>query len=90
MGQHHTDPSEPHLMETEPAVLSEAARILLVVIAGAGWLTISDQTISWVVSVVGVVASVALTGWTRKTVTPLAEPKTARGTPLAPISPPKP
>jgi hypothetical protein len=86
MGQHHTDPNEPHLMETEPAVLAEAARILLVVIVSAGWLTISDQTITWVVSVVGLAASVALTGWTRRTVTPLAQPRSASGLPLVPVS----
>lgn len=87
MSAHHLDPGEPRLAEAEPAALAEATRILLAALVTAGWLTIDSATMSWVVTAVGLLASVAATAWTRNRVTPLAAPRNAGGAPLAPAAP---
>lgn len=87
MSAHHLDPGEPRLADAEPASLAEAVRVLLAALIGAGWLTIDSATVNWIVTVVGLLASVAATVWTRRRVTPVAAPKTAHGRPLAPAAP---
>lgn len=66
----HTDPAEQPLLASEPAAAAEAARVILAVLVGAGWLTISSQATDWIISGVGLIASIALTYWTRSNVTP--------------------
>ncbi|WP_190816668.1 hypothetical protein [Saccharopolyspora pogona] len=56
--------------------------------AGAGWLTLDDATLASIVSVVNVLASIALTWWTRRKVTSLAHPRAVDGTLLVPAAPP--
>ena len=85
MGDHH-DPGEPRMTQAEPAAVAEAARVVLAILVGAGWLSIGDQTTEWIISVVGLAASVALTVWTRKLVTPVAEPKDITGNRLVPLT----
>ncbi|PKW15912.1 hypothetical protein [Saccharopolyspora spinosa] len=74
--------------QTEPAAIAEAVRIILIALVGAGWLTLDDTTLASIVSVVGVLASVALTWWTRRKVTSLAAPRATDGTPLVSAEPP--
>ncbi|MBB5157651.1 hypothetical protein [Saccharopolyspora phatthalungensis] len=74
--------------QTEPAAIAEVVRVILVALVGAGWLALDDATLASIVSVVGVLASVALTWWTRRKVTSLARPRATDGTPLVPAAPP--
>ncbi|GAB3472014.1 hypothetical protein [Actinophytocola sediminis] len=57
----------------EPARLAERARALLVLLVGAGWLTIDNATITTVASVAGLVASWLLSRFVRGRVTPVAK-----------------
>lgn len=87
MNAHHLDPGEPRLADAEPAALAEAARILLAALVTAGWLAIDSATVNWIVTAVGLLASVAATAWTRNRVTPLVAPRSTEGAPLAPAAP---
>lgn len=82
MSAHHLDPEEPRLGEAEPVALAEAVRLLLAALVTAGWITIDSATTNWITTVVGLVASVVATVWTRRRVTPVATPKSAEGRPL--------
>lgn len=73
------------LKATEPAKLAEFARAILAALVAVGWVTLDEQAIAAVVSVVALVGSWALTAFTRRRVTPLADPKAEDGTPLEPI-----
>ncbi len=85
----HQLADEPAKTQTEPASLAEAARVLIVLAVGAGWLSTGQaNTLTVALSALGVVASVALTWWTRRKVTSLARPRNADGTPLIPSAPP--
>lgn len=61
------------LKSTEPARWAELARMVLVTLVGLGWLTIDDEVINAVGTVVAAVASVFLSEGVRKTVTPVGK-----------------
>lgn len=87
MSAHHLDPGEPRFTDAEPAAFAEAARIILAALVTGGWLVIDSTTVSWLVTGIGLLASVAFTAWTRNRVTPLAAPRSAEGAALAPAVP---
>ncbi len=82
----HQQPEQPPATKTQPVSLAEAVRVVVVLLVGAGWLTLDDAAVNTVVSVVGVLVSVGLTWWTGRKVTPLAKPRSSEGVPLVPSS----
>lgn len=80
----HQQPDQPPATRTQPVTLAEVVRLVVVALVGAGWLTLDDAAVNTVVSVVGVVASIALTWWTGRKVTPVAKPRSSEGVPLVP------
>lgn len=56
------------LRNTEPARWAEVARALLALGVGAGWVTFDEQTVSWIVTGVGMGASTLLSRWVRSSV----------------------
>ncbi|WP_158882008.1 hypothetical protein [Amycolatopsis anabasis] len=62
------------LQDTEPARLAEFVRAVLVAVNAVGWATIPDTTVSAVVTVVSVLASLVLTKFVRSNVTPTPKP----------------
>lgn len=85
MSAHHLDPGEPRFTDAEPAAFAEAARIILAALVTGGWLAIDSSVINWLVTGIGLLASVAFTAWTRNRVTPVAAPTSSEGVPLAPV-----
>ncbi|MBB5159910.1 hypothetical protein [Saccharopolyspora phatthalungensis] len=83
----HTSPSEPMLSQVEPAAVAEGARMVLGTFVALGWITIDSTTINAIITGVSAVASVALTIWTRRRVTPAARPRDADRTALVPAPP---
>lgn len=81
----HHQPSEPSVTKTQPVGLAELVRMVVVLLVGVGWLTLDDAAVNTVVSVAGMIASIALTWWTDHKVTPTARPRSAEGTPLVPV-----
>jgi len=66
-------PPETSLMQTEPAAIAEGARWLLGILVTLGWVTLDDATTNAIITAVGALASIALTIWTRRRVTPMAK-----------------
>ncbi len=85
----HQQPDQPPATKTQPVTLAEAIRVVVVLLVGAGWLTLDDAAVNTIVSIVGVVMSIALTWWAGRKVTPLAKPRAGDGRPLAPVPPEK-
>lgn len=56
------------LRDTEPARWAELARVLLMITVGLGWVTVDEETINWIVTGVGMIASALLTRWVRSSV----------------------
>lgn len=76
-------------MHTEPAGFAELVRVLVALAVGAGWVTNGEANgLTVGLTGLGVLASVLLTIWTRRKVTPAARPRTADGTALVPAAPP--
>lgn len=57
--------------QTEPAMVAEAVRAVLVMLVTLGWITIDSETVNAIVSVVGVLLSIGLTIFVRSRVTPM-------------------
>lgn len=71
----HSGVLGPGRAQTEPAAVAEAARLILGALVATGWITIPDATVNAVVTLVGALASVGLTIWTRRRVSPVARPQ---------------
>lgn len=84
----HRAAGEPSLPRKEPPAVAELVRLLLLGAVGAGWLTLDSDTVTIIVSAVGVLVSIVLTWVARSKVTPEAKPRTDDGTPLVPAAPP--
>lgn len=74
--------TDPGLLSTEPAAISEAIRYVAGILVAAGWLTISDGTLNTIITIIGALVSLGLTFWTRAKVTPVAKPVDPEGAPL--------
>ena len=59
------------LTKLEPAAIAEAVRLVLVALVGLGWLTLDEPVVNAVATAVAAVASVVLTVFVRKNVTPI-------------------
>ena len=59
------------LTKLEPAAIAEAVRLVLVALVGLGWLTLDEPVVNSVATAVAAVASVVLTVFVRKNVTPI-------------------
>lgn len=64
---------QPTVVQSEPVMVAEAARGVLVAAVAAGWLVIPDTTINLIVSAVGLVGSVVASFLARRKVTPAAK-----------------
>lgn len=84
----HRATAMPSLPSKEPNAVAELVRLVLLAAVGAGWLALDDATVTAIVSIVGVLGSIALTVFARSKVTPEAKPRTSEGTPLVPAAPP--
>lgn len=80
-----TKTTDPSVISTEPVAVSEVVRYIAGILVATGWLTISDDTLNIIITVVGALLSLAMTIWTRKSVTPVAEPHNTAGNPLVPL-----
>ena len=72
MGE-HSSPAEPMLSRFEPAAVAEGARVVLGTLVALGWISLDDATTTAIITAVAALASVALTVWTRRRVTPVAK-----------------
>lgn len=72
MGEHNS-PAEPTLSRTEPEAVAEGARVLLGALVALGWISLDDATTNAIITAVAALASIALTHWSRRRVTPVAK-----------------
>lgn len=69
---HRLPPGDHRLTDAEPVMSAEGARLVLAAIAVASWIGLDSATASVIASVVAALASVGLSWWARRNVTPVA------------------
>lgn len=76
------------LTTAEPAAVAEITRLIVAALVTLGVFQLDDAAWNAITLVIGGVISVALSWWTRKRATPVANPHNDAGAPLAPTAPP--
>lgn len=82
MGDH----TNPVSGRPEPVLLLDAAKALLAVGVGLGWVYLDNSQVELLLTALGAVLAVVLTFVTRRAVTPVSDPIALDGSLLVPVS----